>query len=53
MSPELAAKVESKVAKYGDNAEQVEKFNKSVSILFAWLQGTIDMVRTIATLRAI
>ena len=47
LSPKRAAEVEAKVQKFGQSVEEIATINKSVSLLFAWMQGVLDIVRSV------
>lgn len=53
LDPAFAAGIEAKIAKFGASVAEIDKINKSVSLLYAWLQGTIDMVQCVDIIRRI
>eukprot|EP00750_Incisomonas_marina_P012507 INCI16917.1.p1 GENE.INCI16917.1~~INCI16917.1.p1 ORF type:complete len:581 (-),score=104.67 INCI16917.1:95-1837(-) len=53
LEPSFAAAIETKIAKFGASVVEIDKINKSVSLLYAWLQGTIDMVQCVDIIRRI
>jgi len=53
VTPDLARSVEAKIEKFGASVSEIEKINISVSRLYAWLQGTVDIIRSVDIIRNI